>query len=74
MSERQPSASELLETPGALLTTSDLRALGLRRGAIESVFRALDNVHFPGYSRPMIRAEDYLALVAEHTFGEDRVR
>jgi hypothetical protein len=70
----RPSAVELLATPGALLTRSDLRELGLQRGAVDAVFRALDVVVLPGYSRPMVRAEDYLAFVAEHTYGKDRVR
>jgi hypothetical protein len=72
MSDR-PSAAELLETPGALLTRSDLLALGLPRGAVDSVFRALPLVRFPNYKRPMIRAEDYRAFIAERTYGNDRV-
>ena len=40
MSERPP-VSRLLETPGALLNRSDLRELGLQRGAIDVVFREL---------------------------------
>jgi hypothetical protein len=38
------------------------------------VFRALPVVALPGYSRPMIRADEYLALLEEHTYGDDRVR
>lgn len=45
----RPSATELLETPGALLTRSDLRELGLERRAIDAVFRALAVVFLPGY-------------------------
>jgi hypothetical protein len=67
-------ATELLETPGALLTRSHLRELGLERRAVDAVFRALPVVTFPGYSRPMIRAEEYLRLVDEFTFRDDRVR
>lgn len=70
----RPSSAELLETPGALLTRSHLRGLGLERRAIDAVFRALPVVAFPGYSRPMIRAEQYLELVEEHTYRDDRVR
>jgi hypothetical protein len=69
-----PSASELLKTPGALLTRSHLRELGLGRAAIDAVFRACEVVVFPGSSRPMIRQEDYLALVDASTYGDDRVR
>jgi hypothetical protein len=70
----RPSAPELLETPGALLTRSHLRGLGLERRAIDAVFRALPVVALPGYSRPMIRAEQYLELVEQHTYRNDRVR
>jgi hypothetical protein len=28
----------------------------------------------PGYSRPLVRSEDFLALVADHTYRDDRVR
>lgn len=67
-------AAELLETPGALLSRSHLRELGLERRAVDAVFRALPVVVLPGYSRPLIRAEDYRAFLAEHTYRGDRVR
>lgn len=70
----RPSAAELLKTPGALLTRTHLRGLGLERRAIDAVFRALPVVALPGYSRPMIRAEEYLELVEQHTYHDDRVR
>lgn len=70
---RRPAA-ELLATPGALLTRSHLRGLGLERRAVDAVFRQLPVVALPGYSRPMIRAEDYAALVERNTFRDDRVR
>jgi len=73
-SPHRSSAADLLETPGALLTRTHLRELGLERRAIDAVFRALPVVALPGYSRPMIRAEQYLALVEEHTYRDDRVR
>jgi len=73
-SPRRPSAAELLGTPGALLTRTHLRALGLERRAIDAVFRALPVVELPGYSRPMIRAEEYLDLVERNTYRDDRVR
>jgi hypothetical protein len=31
-------------------------------------------VALPGYSRPMIRAEQYLELVEQHTYRDNRVR
>ena len=69
-----PAATALLETPGALLTRSHLRELGLERRAVDAVFRELDPVFLPGYSRPLIRVEDYLALLDRCTFRDDRVR
>jgi hypothetical protein len=71
---RRPSPAKLLATPGALLTRSHLRELGLERRAIDAVFRRLPVVALPGYSRPMIRAEQYLELVEQHTYRDDRVR
>lgn len=73
-SARRPLAEDLLETPGALLTRSHLRELGLERRAIDAVFRKLPVVALPGYSRPMIHAEEYLQLIDEHTYRDDRVR
>jgi hypothetical protein len=71
---QRPSSAKLLSTPGALLTRSHLRELGLERRAIDAVFRRLPVVALPGYSRPMVRAEHYLELVEEHTYRDDRVR
>jgi hypothetical protein len=70
----RPTAVDLLDRPGALLNRSHLRELGLERRAIDAVFRELPVVALPGYSRPMIRAADYRALVDEHTYADDRVR
>jgi hypothetical protein len=70
---RRPAA-ELLATQGALLTRSHLRELGLERRAVDAVFRALPVVALPGYSRPMIRAEEYRELIARSTYNGDRVR
>jgi hypothetical protein len=69
-----PSAQELLETTGALLTRTHLRELGLERRAIDAVFRKLPVVSLPGYSRPMIRVEEYLELISDYTYRDDRVR
>jgi hypothetical protein len=71
---RPPSPAQLLSTPGALLTRSHLRQLGLERRAVDAVFRMLPVVALPGYSRPMIRAEQYRELVEQHTYRDDRVR
>ncbi len=53
------TAADLFTRPGALLTRSHLRELGLKRRAIDAVFRACPVVAIPGYSRPLIRVEDY---------------
>ena len=63
----------LFETPGALLTRSHLRDLGLERRAVDAVFRACPNIILPGYSRPLIRAADYAALLDGCTDHGDRV-
>jgi hypothetical protein len=70
----RPTAAELLETPGGVLSRSDLRALGWERRAVDAIFRELDVVFLPGYSRGYVRVEDYLALVERSTYGPDRVR
>lgn len=73
MSER-PTAVELVEQGTGLLTRSHLRELGLERRAVDAVFRELPVVAFPGYTRTMVRVEDYLELVAACTYRGDRVR
>ncbi len=73
----RPSPSELLKTPGALLTRTDLRELGLERRAIDAVFRECPVIVLPGYSRPMVHAEAYLAFLDGATYCDrcgDRVR
>jgi hypothetical protein len=71
----RPSAVELLERPGALLTRSHLRELGLERRAVDAIFRALPLVILPEYSRPMVRVDDYLNLIAERTYdGKTKVQ
>jgi hypothetical protein len=70
----RPSAAELLETPGALLTRTHLRDLGLGRSAVDAVFRELDVVVYPGSSRPHVRAADFVALTERSTYGKERVR
>ena len=73
VSER-PSAAELLEQGTGLMTRSHLRDLGLPRAAIDAVFKRLDIVFFEGYSRPMVKVEDYLELLNRSTYGCNRVR
>ena len=57
-----------------MLNRSDLRDLGLERRAVDAVFRSLSVIVLPGYSRPMVKAEDYLALLEASTYRGDRVR
>ena len=40
----------------------------MERRAVDAVFRALDVVALPGYSRLLVRVEDYAALVEESTY------
>jgi hypothetical protein len=70
----RPSPAERLENPDAVLTRSDLRELGLQRRAVDQIFQHCPVVAIPGYSRPLIRVEDYQAFIREHTFADDRVR
>ena len=67
-------AVQLIEQGTGLLSRTHLRDLGLERRAVDSIFRALPVVSLPGYSRPLIRVEDYLALVEQCTYADDRVR
>jgi hypothetical protein len=69
----RPPAAERLENPNAVLTRSDLVELGYERRAVDAVFRAVPVVALPGYSRPVIRVRDYLALLEASTY-DDRTR
>lgn len=69
-----PPAADRLTVAGAFLSRGDLRDLGLERRAVDSVFRACPVVVLPGYSRPLIRVEDYQALIEASTYSGDRVR
>jgi hypothetical protein len=60
--------------PDRLLSRSDLRELGLERRAVDAVFAALPVVRLPGYARPLIREADYLGLLEESSYADDRVR
>jgi hypothetical protein len=70
----RPTAADLLSTPGALLTRSHLRELGLGRAAIDAVFRKLPNIVFDGSSRPHIRRDDYIRLLEDSIYDDNRVR
>jgi hypothetical protein len=74
VSERAPTAVELLAQGEGLLTRTHLRELGLGRSAVDAVFRELDVVVFPGSSRPHVRVADYLELLERSTYRDGRVR
>jgi hypothetical protein len=66
------SASGLLQNPDALLTRGDLRELELGRRAVDSVFRELDVIVLPGYSRPLVRASDFREFLERSTYANGR--
>lgn len=68
------AAAQLVEQGHGYLSRSHLRELGLERRAVDAVFRALPVVALPGYSRPLVRIEDYVAFVESCTYADDRVR
>jgi hypothetical protein len=73
----RPSAADLLQTPGALLTTSDMAELGLDRRAVEAVFRHCPHVLIPGYRRPMVVSDVLRRFLDQSTHdnrGEGRLR
>jgi hypothetical protein len=70
----RPTAADRLDNPDAVLSRSDLRALGFERRAIDAIMRGCPVVAIPGYSRPLIRVADFEAFLAEHTYAGDRVR
>lgn len=72
--QKRPAAAALLAQGTGLLNRSHLRELGLERRGIDAAFRALPTVHLPGYARPLLRVEDYLAFVSASTYRDDRVR
>jgi hypothetical protein len=74
VTDRFPTAAERLQNPEAVLTRTDLAELGWQRRAVDSIFRSCSIVALPGYSRPVIRVRDYLALLEESTFDDTRVR
>lgn len=72
---KRPTAAERLANPDAFLSRGDLRELGLERRAVDAIFRQLPVVVVPGYSRPLVRAREYLALIEQSTYdGRTRVR
>jgi hypothetical protein len=65
---------ERLTNPEAVLSRTDLSELGYHRRAVDAIFRGCSVVSLPGYSRPLIRVEDFHRFLDEHTYKGDRVR
>jgi hypothetical protein len=71
------SLLERLDLPEALLSRTDLAALGLPRRAADAVFRECGKrdgvVILPGYSRALVRVAAYRDVIAEATYREGDV-
>lgn len=75
--ESRRSAVELIEQGTGLLDSTHLRELGLSERAVEAVWKNTPVVEIPGFARPLVPVEAYLALIAGHTYCDrcgDRVR
>ena len=70
----RPTPAERLMNPDAFLSRSDLRELGLERRAVDAVFRALPVIVLPGYSRPLVRVQDYREVVERCRYDGRHVR
>jgi hypothetical protein len=70
----RPTPAERLTNPDAFLSRSDLREFGLERRAVDAIFRALPVVVLPGYSRPLVRVQDYRELVERCRYDGTQVR
>jgi hypothetical protein len=80
-SRKDASIEELrrrLENPEAILTRVDLTTLGYSRRAVDAIVRECRRregvLLLPGYSKPMVRVGVYSDVIADCTYGEDRVR
>jgi hypothetical protein len=65
---------ERLANAEAVLSRSDLAALGYGRRAVDAIFRHCPVEFHEGYSRGLIRVGDFLAYRQARTFRGDRVR
>jgi hypothetical protein len=71
---RHVTPVERLSNPDAILTRTDVAALGWNRRGVDAIFRGCPVVAVPGYSRPVILVRDYRAFLETHTYRADRVR
>jgi hypothetical protein len=69
---------ERIANPESVLSRIDLGKLGYSRRAVDAIFRECRRregvIVLPGFSKPMVRVGVYLAVIAECTYGDDRVR
>jgi hypothetical protein len=70
----KPTASQLLETPGAMLNRTHLAELGWGRAQVDAILLKLTVYVIDGSSRPMVRVADYLDLVDASACPKDQVR
>jgi hypothetical protein len=67
-------AAARLANPDAILTRTDLAALGWNRRGVDAIFRGCPVVSVPGYGRPVVLVRDYRAFIESNTYRGDRVR
>jgi len=69
---------ERLANPEAVLRRTDLAKLGYSRRAVDAIFRECRRregvIVLPGFSKPMVRVGVFRDVIADCTYGEDRVR
>jgi hypothetical protein len=70
----RPTPAARLADADAILTRSDVAALGWPRRGVDAIFRGCPVYVLEGYARPAIRVEDYLAFLERSRFDGDRVR
>jgi hypothetical protein len=73
----KPTAAERLAQGSGYFYRGDLSELGLERTAIDLAFGHCPVIVLPGYSRPMIRVEAFIAFMEGNTYCDrcsDRVR
>ena len=68
------SPSSRLANPDGVLSRSDLAELGWSRRGVDSIMRGCPVIVVPGFSRPLVRVQDYLELLERSTYRGDRVR
>jgi hypothetical protein len=74
---RREELLDRLTLPEAVLSRTDLALLGWQRRAVDAIFRECARregvVILPGYRRPMVRVAVYRDVIAQATYGNDRV-